>query len=234
MGEQELLVNMPMNLSVGSGRSPAVTGATLVAVSGELMDPKKIAKIIIVYMILIPVTWIFSVMVMGGVGGYIGGQRIAKAYADPLTNNELGAFMKQHGFTESMTKEESKLQFEKLSPQKKAEFKKIVASTVKVEDMFNFGSIFIICVIVFSSIGLLSGILTKTWLPVGVFPLVVLSLDPLRQFIVYGYMTTSQKIITVLVGQFIICYSFAYLGVTITKRLSRRRGTNNPVHGDAP
>ena len=122
-----------------------------------------------------------------------------------------------------MTKEESKLQFEKLSPQERAELKKIVASTVKVEDMFNFGSIFVICVIVFSFIGLLSGILTKTWIPAGVFPLVVLSLDPLRQFIVYGYMTTGQKVITVLVGQFIICYAFAYLGVVLAKRFSKKK-----------
>lgn len=187
------------------------------------MDPKKIAKLLIVYMILIPVTWIFSVMVTGGVGGLIGGQLIVKAYSEPQSNNELGAFMKQHGFTESMTKEESKLQFERLSPQERAELKKIVAKTVKVEDMFNFGSIFVICVIVFSFIGLLSGILTKTWIPAGVFPLVVLSLDPLRQFIVYGYMNTSQKVITVLVGQFIICYAFAYLGVVIAKRFSRKK-----------
>jgi len=184
------------------------------------MDPKKIAKLLIIYMILIPITWILSVMVTGGVGGY-GGQRIAKAYSDPQPGNELGAFMKQHGLTESMTKEESKLQYEKLSPQERADFKKIVAKTAKVEDMFNFRSIFVICVIVFSIIGFLSGILTKTWIPVGIFPLIVLSLDPLRQFIVYGYMTASQKIITVLGGQFLICYAFAYLGVAMAKRFSR-------------
>ncbi len=187
------------------------------------MDPKKIAKLLIVYLILIPVTWIFSVMVTGGVGGYIGGQRIAKAYSDPQSNNELGAFMKQHGFTESMTKEESKLQYEKLSPQERAELKKIVAKTAKVEDMFSFGSIFVICLIDFSFIGFLSGILTKTWIPAGIFPLVVLSLDPLRQFIVYGYMTTSQKVISVLVGQFIICYAFAFLGVATANRFSRKK-----------
>ncbi|HWR71885.1 MAG TPA: hypothetical protein VN604_01815 [Nitrospirota bacterium] len=198
------------------------------------MDPKKIAKIIIVYLLLIPITWLLSVMVTGGVGGYIAGQRIAKAYSDPQTSNELSAFMKKHGFADSMTKKESKLHYEKLSPQEKAEFKKIISSSVKVEDMFNFGSIFVICVIVFSFIGILSGILTKTWIPAVVFPLVVLSLDPLRQFIVYGYMTTSQKVITVLVGQFIICYAFAFLGVAIANRFSRIRGTNLPVHSDAP
>ncbi len=95
------------------------------------MDPKKIAKLLIVYMTLIPVTWLLSAMVTGGVGGYIAGQRIAKAYSDPHASNELSAFMKKHGFTESMTKKESKLLFEKLSPQENAELKKIVASTGK-------------------------------------------------------------------------------------------------------
>ena len=187
------------------------------------MDSKELLKLIIVYMILIPVTWLLSVMVTGGVGGYISGQRIAKAYSDPQTSNELGAFMKKHGFTASMTNEESKLQFEKLSPQEKAEFKKIIPSSVKVEDMFSFGSIFVICVIVFSIIGFLSGILTKTWIPVGIFPLIVLSLDPLRQFIVYGYMGTGQKVITVLVGQFATCYALAYSGVLVAKRFSRKK-----------
>jgi hypothetical protein len=162
-------------------------------------------------------------MVTGGVGGYIGGQRIAKAYADPQTSNELRAFMNTHGFSESITKEESKLQFEKLSKEEKAEYKKILFKSIKIDDMFNFGSIFVICVIVFSIIGFLSGFLTKTWIPVGIFPLIVLSLDPLRLFIVYGYMTTGQKVITVLVGQFATSYALAYSGVLVAKRFSKKK-----------
>ncbi len=199
------------------------------------MDPKKIAKLIIVYIVLIPVTWLLSIMVTGGVGGYIGGQRIAKAYADPQTSDELRAFMKKHGFADSMTKEESKHQLEKLSPQERAEYRKILLRSVKIDDIFDFGSVFIICVLVFSFIGLLSGILTKIWMPVGIFPIVVLSLDPIRQFIVFGYMTTSQKVITVLVGQFVTCYAFAYLGAVVAKRFSRKkRRINMSAHSDAP
>lgn len=198
------------------------------------MDLKRFSKLFIVYMILIPATWLLSVMVTGGVGGYIGGQRIAKAYSDTQTSNELCAFMKKHGFTESMTKEESKLQFDKLTPQEKAEFRKILFSSVKIDDIFGFGSIFAICVIVFSFIGFLSGILTKMWIPAGIFPIVVLSLDPIRHFIVYGYMSSSQKVITIVIGQFVICYVFAYLGALLAKRFSKNKGINLPVHSDAP
>ena len=199
------------------------------------MDSKKIAKLIIVYIILIPFTWLLSAMVTGGVGGYIAGQKIAKAYSDPQSINELRVFMNSRGLSASMTKEESELQFEKLSKEENEEFKKIVIKSIKVDDMYNFSSVFVISVIVFSIIGFLSGILTKTWFPVGIFPLIALSLDPLRQFIVYGYMCTGQKVITVLVGQFATCYALAYAGVLVAKRFKKRnRGTNLPVHSDAP
>jgi hypothetical protein len=199
------------------------------------MNLKRFSKLFIVYMILIPAAWLLSIMVAGGVGGYIGGQMIAKAYSDPQTSNELCEFMKKHGFTASMAKEESRLQFEKLSPQEKAEYKKILFKSVKIDDIFGFGSIFVICVIVFSFIGFLSGILTKMWIPAGIFPIIVLSLeDPLRHFIVYGFMSNIQKVITVVIGQFIICYVFAYIGALLAKRFSKNKNTNLPVHSDAP
>jgi len=199
------------------------------------MDLKRFSKLFIVYIILIPVAWLLSFMVAGGVGGYIGGQMIAKAYSDPQTSNELCEFMKKHGLTESMTKEESKLQFEKLSSQEKAEYRKILFREVKIDDIFDFGSIFVICVIVFSFIGFFSGVLTKLWVPAGIFPIIVLSLeDPIRRFIVYGFMPNTQKVITVVIGQFIICYVFAYIGALLAKRFSKNKGTNLPVHSDAP
>ena len=67
------------------------------------MDSKEIAKLIIVYIILIPVTWLLSAMVTGGVGGYIAGQRIAKAYSDPQSSNELRAFMNSRGLSFRVT-----------------------------------------------------------------------------------------------------------------------------------
>ncbi len=200
------------------------------------MDPKKIAKLFIVYMILIPVAWFLSIMVTGGVGSYIAGQKMDQAYSDPQTSNELGLFMKKHGFAESMTKEESKIQYQKLSRQDKAEYRKILSRSVKPEDMFSFGSVFVICVIVFSFIGFISGIFTKIWISAGIFPILVLSLeDTIRQFTLFGYMTKSQKVITVFVGQFVTCYAFAYFGALISKdSQERNRGTNLPVHSDAP
>jgi hypothetical protein len=186
------------------------------------MDNKRLFKTIIVYIILIPVTWILSAIVTGGVYGYIGGQRIAKAYSDTQLGNEVSEFMKKHGFSASMTKEESERQFEKLSPQDKAEFQRILFNKVETEDIMSFGSIFTVCVIVFSFIGLLSGLLTKMWVPAGIFPIIALLIDPIRRFIVLGYMSSSQKIITVLIAQFAICYVFAYLGSLFANRFSKK------------
>jgi hypothetical protein len=198
------------------------------------MDNKRFFKVIIIYIILIPVTWILSAAVTGGVYGFIGGKRIAKAYSDTQLGNEMSDFMKKHGFSESMTKEESQQQFEKLSPQDKAEFKRILFKRVATDDILDFGSIFAICVIVFSFIGLLSGLFTRIWIPAGIFPIVALLIDPIRHFIVYGYMSSSQRVITTVFGQFAICYAFAYLGALLAKRFSKNKGTNLPVHSDAP
>jgi hypothetical protein len=186
---------------------------------------KRFVKMFIVYIILIPVTWILSVVVAGGVYGYIGGQRIAKVYSERQPGDELSEFMKKHYFSQSMTKDEAILQFKKLSPQDKAEYKRILFSKIKIDDIESFGSIFIICLIVCGLIGALSGILTRMWLPAGIFPLIILSLDPIRHYIIYGYMSLGQKIITVLFAQFVSCYIFAYLGSLLAKKFSRKKRT---------
>jgi hypothetical protein len=175
-------------------------------------------------MILLPVAWLLSIMVSGFVGSYIAGQKMDQAYSDPQTRNALDLFMKNHGFAESMTTEEYKLQYQKLSRQDKTEYRNILSTSVKGEDMFSFGSVFVIGVIVFGIIGILSGILTTMWIPAGIFPILVLSLEnPLRHFTFLGYMTTNQKVITVLISQFMTCYAFAYFGALISKRFSRKK-----------
>jgi hypothetical protein len=187
------------------------------------MDNKRLLKTVIVYIILIPVTWILSAVVTGGVYGYISGQRIAEAYCDTQLGNEVSAFMKKHGFSDSMTKKEAKLKFDKLSPQDKAEFHRILFNIVKTDDIMSFGSIFTACVIIFSVTGFLSGILTKMWIPAGVFPLFVLLVDPIRHIIVLDYMSASQKVITVLIAQFAVCYVFAYLGSLLANRYEKNK-----------
>ncbi len=186
------------------------------------MDNKRLLKIVIVYLLMVPVTWLLSAMVYGGAYGYIGGKRIAKAYSETDLGNELCDFLKKRGFSDTMTKEESKRLFENLSPQDKAEFRRILFSKVKTDDIVSFGFIFAVCAIVFSLTGFLSGLLTRIWIPAGIFPITALLISPLRRFIVLGYMSGVQKVITVLVAQFAACYAFAYLGSLLAKRFSKK------------
>jgi hypothetical protein len=162
--------------------------------------------------------------VWGGLHGAIGGLRIGKAFQDPQKMKEVTTFMKEHGLSESASREESQSWIENLSPQDKAEFQKMIMKSVKMKDIAGFGSTFAVCVIVFGMIGFLSGILTKAWKYVGILLLISFLLNnPVLRFRVIHDMPFSQKAIIVLVSQFLICYIFAYLGASLSIKVARKR-----------
>lgn len=198
------------------------------------MDTKRLLRVIIVYIILILSTWLLTQIVTISVYYYLGNQWLVKDSSNLQMSYELDAFLDKHVFSELKAKEEMIRKFDNLSPKDKSDFKAILLKSVKLEDVMKFSSIFTVCVIVFSLIGLTSGLLTRSWIPAGIFPIVILLTYPFRHFLIYGYMSGSQKLITVLVGQFATCYLFAYLGAVIANRFLNRRNANMPVHSDAP
>lgn len=183
------------------------------------MDDKKISRFILVYFLLIPVMWLLTEAVWGGVHGALGGIKIGKSFQDPKKLNEVTAFMKKHGISESASKSESKAWIENLSPEDKKEFERIVMQSVILEEIVTFGSALAVCVIVFGLIGLISGAVTKTWLFVGIFPGISFLLNnPVIRFKSILHISDSQKIIMVLIGQVFAIYVFAFLGASLCKR----------------
>lgn len=139
------------------------------------MNNSNLKRVIIVYLVLIPVMWLLTEAVWGGLHGALGGIKIGKSLQDPKKLNEVTAFMKKHGISESASKDESKSWVENLSPKDKAEFQKLVMQSVRIEEIVTFGSAFVVCLIVFGLIGLISGALTKTCYSPVFFPAFPLS-----------------------------------------------------------
>jgi hypothetical protein len=177
------------------------------------MDKKKIIRFVLVYILLIPVIWFLSAAVWGGVHGVLIGTTIGKNLQDPKKLNEVKEFMKKHGLSESASKEESKSWVENLSPEDKAEFQKLAMPSFKIENVVTFDSALVVCLIVFGIVGLISGLATKTWLLSGILPAIsLLPISPISKFRCILHISIEQKIILVLLGQFLVCYIFAYIG----------------------
>ncbi|KAF0145431.1 MAG: hypothetical protein FD156_1001 [Nitrospirae bacterium] len=203
------------------------------------MKDNNMKRVVIVYLILIPVMWLLTETVWGGVHGTLGGIKIGKSFQDPKKLNEVTAFMKKHGISESASKSESKAWIENLSPEDKKEFEKIIMQSVKIEEIVTFGSALAVCVIVFGLIGLISGATTKTWLVVGILPgISFLMNNPVIRFNSILHISDSQKIIMVLIGQVLASYVFAFIGASLCKsrekiKKQKMESLNNGVHTDA-
>ena len=188
------------------------------------MNKDTYKRLLIVYLLLIPVMWLLTEGVWGGLHGALGGIKIGKSFQDPSKLNEVTAFMKKHGISESASRSESKAWLENLSPEDKKEFENIIMQSVKMEEIVTFGSAFFVCLIVFGLIGLISGALTKTWIFAGIFPGISFALNnPVIRFQSILHISLNQKIIMVLVGQFLATYFFAFAGSYLCNRMKNRK-----------
>ncbi len=189
------------------------------------MNNATLKRVVLVYLVLIPVMWLFTEIVGGGLHGALGGLRIGKALqTNPQTAEEIMAFLKQHGFSENASRKESQEWFNKLTMEEQAEFKKILMKSVDINSIAGFGSTFAVCVIVFGGIGFLSGLLTKTWIYVGIFPIVSFLINnPVVRFSVIRDMPVSQKVTIVVASQFLASYAFAFIGATLSIKVAERR-----------
>ena len=192
------------------------------------MNNQTLKRVILVYMVLIPVMWLLTETVWGGLHGVLGGLKIGKALQNPQTSEEITAFMKRHGLTEKASRKDSEEWLKKLTMKEQDEFQKIIMKSVNIKSIAGFGSTFAVCFLVFGGVGFLSGALTKTWIYVGILPLISFLLNnPILRFGIIHDMPTNQKIIIVLVSQFLISYIFAYIGATISNRVQKKDTTEN-------
>ncbi|MDA8082345.1 MAG: hypothetical protein M0024_01660 [Nitrospiraceae bacterium] len=198
------------------------------------MKGNNIKRIIIVYVLLIPLMLVLTEAVWGGFHGIVAG----KFFRDSNKLDEVKAFMKKHGISETATKSEGEEWLDNLSPEDRAEYEQLIKKAIKIEDIVTFGSALTVCVIVFGLIGLLGGAFTKSWQAVGILPGISFLLNnPVIRFKSVLHISDSQKVILVVVGQFVAAYLFAFLGSHICKAMNDRKqqklSLNNSVHTDA-
>ena len=185
-------------------------------------------RIVLVYLILLPVMWFLTEGVWGGLHGIIGGLQISKSLQNPETSKEISDFMKQHGLSEASSKEQASSWFDNLPETDKSEFQELIAKSSKIDTIAGFGSTFAVSVIVFGIIGLLSGIFTRTWYYVGLLPIISFIINnPFVRFSVIQNMPLGKKIIIAVVAQFYACYLFAYAGTMIANRAARKKDEAN-------
>ena len=188
------------------------------------MNEKALNRVVLVYLLLVPVTWLLIEAVWGGLHGALGGLKIGKALRNPHSSAEITSYMKQHGLSENASRKDSEQWFERLSPEEKREFQRMIMRSININSIAGFGSTFAVCVTVFGLVGFFSGLLTKAWISVGILPLVSFLLNNLvLRFGVIRDMPFSQKVIIVLVSQFLVCYLFAYLGAMLSIKVAERR-----------
>lgn len=190
----------------------------------ENMQSDKLKRIFLVYMVLIPVMWLLTEAVWGGLHGALLGLKLGKALRNPQTSEEFTAFMKQHGLSEKATQKESEEWFGKLTAKERGEFQGILQKSVDIKNVIGFGSTFAVCVIVFGAVGFIGGIFTRTWIYVGILPLISFLLNnPIFRFGAIHDMPFGQKAAIVLASQFLACYIFSYAGTMLSMAISKRR-----------
>ena len=175
-------------------------------------------------MVLIPVMWLLTEGVWGGLHGALLGVKIGMALRDPQKSAEIMKFMKEHGITEAASKQQAESWIENLPQRDKEQFQRIILKSIKEKGFVTFGSAFAVCVIVFGLLGLISGALTKTWHFVGFFPAISFLINnPVIRFRAILPIPLSQKVAIVLVGQFLACYLFAFLGALLCVKMNKRK-----------
>lgn len=177
------------------------------------MISRPVKRIVIVYMLLLPVMYLLTETVWGGLHGALAGLAIAKASQGGDLAQELSEFMKKHDIREPKSRDEAVQFWQSLSPEEKAEFETLVKKSVNLGSFAGFGSTFGVCLIVFGFIGIVSGIFTRTWKYVGILPLISFVINnPIIRFGIIKNMPVQQKIIVIAVAQFGASYLLAYLG----------------------
>src|SRR5574340_1229509 len=109
------------------------------------MNDNNIKRVIIVYLIMIPVMMFLTEAIWGGFHGIVAG----KFFRDSNKLDEVKAFMKKHGISETATKSEGEAWLDNLSPGDRAEYEQLIKKAIKIEDIVTFGSALTVCVIVF-------------------------------------------------------------------------------------
>jgi hypothetical protein len=178
-------------------------------------------RLVIVYLLAIPVLSIFIELGWGITHGVLSGLSFRK---DPTLIDAVTKFANDRGIG-LQAHEDVRAQMNRFSDKDRAELEKMTAEHLRKHNIVTFGSAFFASMLSFGLVALVTGLLTGSWIFVGLIPLASFALNnPITRYGIIADMPLSEKMLLVLLAQFGGNYLFAYLGAELRiRRLSRAR-----------
>jgi len=176
-------------------------------------------RLVIVYLLAVPVLSLFIEVGWGTTHGVLAGLSIDPTFSDAVTK-----FANERGIYLSPTQGDSRAWMNKLSDKDRVELEKMTAEHVRKHKVVTFGSTFFASALAFGLVGLLTAILTRSWIFVGLVPLTSFALNnPIMRYAIIDDMPFGEKLLVVLLAQFGAIYLFAYLGAKLRIRKTQGR-----------
>jgi len=184
------------------------------------MINKRLMRIIVIYIILLPVSWFLIEAVWGGLHGVL----IARNFMSHDVQAKITKLMKERGIPGPKSKADKMNWYENLPKEDKIAYEKLIFQEMDFSKVASFGSTFAVCFIVFGIIGLLVGFFTHEWMYVGIVPLVsFLVNNPIIRFLIIKDMSIIQKVAIILLAQFGVSYLTAYFGMKLAYQISKKK-----------
>ena len=174
------------------------------------MNNKITLRSLIVYAIAIGVAWILTEMVWGAAGGIVAGLSIRN---NPDYQQNVTAFLKDKGVDTQAGAVAMRDAYSKLSPEDQKELNNMSRDAMRGANWF--AVTLVVSIVVFGVVGLLGGIISKSWVLSPLIPTISFLLNnPIIRFPMAKELPPAQKIIVVAI-QFIACCGLAILGANI-------------------
>jgi hypothetical protein len=174
-------------------------------------------RALVVYLLALAVAWPLTEIVWGASGG------IAFAISTALhseNRERINEINKKLPFQSS--KDELRKAIEKLPDEDRQELKR---SKMQILAKINwFAVTFFVSAFVFSLIGFAGGFISRSWILAGVAPILsFFTNNPVIRFQMGKDLPELEKLIVVIVAQFIICYLLAYYGAWLGLKCKQKK-----------
>lgn len=165
---------------------------------------------LIVYAVAIGAAWIITEIVWGAAAGIVGGLSIK---GNPDYQQKVVTFLKDKGIDTTADATAGRAAISKLSPEDRKELNNMSRDAMRGANWF--AVTLVVSILVFGVVGLLGGIISKSWVLSPLIPTISFLLNnPIIRFPMAEELPPAQKFIVVAI-QFIACCGLAILGANI-------------------